>query len=197
VQTQVNRVAHEREEHVLQREAELEAKVCRGAWARVTIEKNWTTNIFSRQVKRREDAVREAGARAESYCFISRGRGLRRACAFYVIGFRGGCSGRQALLAKKERAVPVDTRAPLARGSWGFLSPLAASIDALREPRYNLSLGNRSIPSVWTPPHTRALRTPGRDPDQDAADRRRLRRDQEDHRRRGAPRMMMVITLSP
>ena len=83
------------------------------------------------------------------------------------------------------------------RGSRGFLSPLAASIDALREPRYNLSLGNRSIPSVWTPPHTRALRTPGRDPDQDAADRRRLRRDQEDHRRRGAPRMMMVITLSP
>ena len=44
------------------------------------------------------------------------------------------------------------------RGSRSFLE---ASLDPLRESRFKTSVGIRCLNSVWTPPHTRTLRTSG------------------------------------
>ena len=58
----------------------------------------------------------------------------------------------------------VEAGAPQAGGSRGFLAPLAASPDPLREPRYNLPSGNRGLSPVWTPLTIDPLRSPGGGP---------------------------------
>ena len=82
-------------------------------------------------------------------------RSSQARCASTSIRTRQGSTGRGAKGVQGCFLLVKNTLDPL------VLAPLAASPDPLREPLYNLPSGNHDLNTVWTPPHTRPLRTPG------------------------------------